>query len=159
MILNKCYLCVNIVTISYCISYYFKKRAENGAPIYLPSGERRTNFWSVQGSGSALVWGPGAEPPDAREFSKISKIIPEANCTNAVFSPILQRNFKTMRSIFAHLDGKHNFLGFPQKCLKISDVHSMEKLNFSIFSENRLLKIETSEIISFFYNIFPVGGG
>ncbi|KAF0139030.1 MAG: hypothetical protein FD143_3496, partial [Ignavibacteria bacterium] len=49
---------------------------------------------------------------------------------NAVFSPILQKNFKTMRSIFARLDEKHNCLGNFEKFLKIFDENSMEKLNF-----------------------------
>ena len=53
---------------------------------------------------------------------------------NAVFSPILQKNFKTMRSIFARLDEKHNCLGNFEKFLKIFDENSMEKLNFSLFS-------------------------
>ena len=52
---------------------------------------------------------------------------------NAVFSPILKKNFKTMRSIFARLDEKHNYLGNVEKFLKLFDEHSMEKLNFSLF--------------------------
>ena len=79
---------------------------------------------------------------------------------NAVFSPIWQRNFKTMRSIFGRFDEKHNSLGNFEKFLKIFDENSMEKLNFSIFWENLLLKIETSEITSLFYNnSFRFGGG
>ena len=58
----------------------------------------------VQGRGSGLVGGPGAEPP-----KKMAK--------NAVFSPILQKNFKTMRSIFARLDEKHDCLGNFEKFL------------------------------------------
>ena len=38
--------------------------------------------------------GPGTEPPDAGEFSKIRKKTPYENCRNAAFSPILQRNSK-----------------------------------------------------------------
>ena len=53
---------------------------------------------------------------------------------NAVFSPILQKNFKTMRSLFARLDETHNCLGNFEKYLKIFDENSMEKLNFSLFS-------------------------
>ena len=79
---------------------------------------------------------------------------------HAVFSPILQNNFKTTRSIFAPLDETHNCLGNFEKFLKIFDENSMEKLNFfSIFWDNSLLKIETSEITSFFYNIFSGSGG
>ena len=64
-----------------------------------------------------------------------------------------------MRSIFARLDEKHNCVGNFEKFLKIFDENSMEKLYFSIFCENLLLKIETSEITSLFYNNFFRFGG
>ena len=71
----------------------------------------------VQGRGSGLVGGPGAEPHGrGRIFENLQKI-PEENGNNAVFSPILQKNFKTMRSIFARLDEKHDCLGNFEKFL------------------------------------------
>ena len=46
-------------------------------------------------------------------------------------------------------------LGKFEKILKIFDENSMEKLNFFIyFWENMWIKIETSEITSFFYKNF-----
>ena len=42
--------------------------------------------------------------------------------------------------------------------MKIFDEKSIEKLNFKIFLENSLLKIEPSEITSFSAIIFPVSG-
>ena len=44
-------------------------------------------------------------------------------------------------------------------CEKILDETSIEKLNLYLFLENLLLKIETSEITSFFYNNFSRFGG
>ena len=77
--------------------------------------------------GGLKVGGPaskgvrGRSPPDAGEFSKICKKFLKKMAKNAVFSPILQKNFKTMRSIFARLDEKHNCLGNFEKFLKIFD--------------------------------------
>ena len=51
----------------------------------------------VRGNGSGLVGGPGAEPPGRRRILENLQKIPEENCKNAVFSRILQKNFKTMR--------------------------------------------------------------
>ena len=57
-----------------------------------------------------------------QKFSKICKKFLKKVAKKAVFSPILQRNFKTMRSIFARLYEKHNCLGnfrkFAKKFLK-----------------------------------------
>ena len=74
------------------------------------------NFGGVQGRGSGLVGGPGGGAPPGRRriFENLQKI-PEENGNNAVFSPILQINFETMRSIFARLDEKHNCLGNFEK--------------------------------------------
>ena len=52
--------------------------------------------------------------------------IPEENGKNAVFSPILPKNFKTMRSIFAGLDEKFNSLENFDEFLKMFDENSME---------------------------------
>ena len=41
----------------------------------------------------------------------------------------------------------------------IFDKNSLEKLNFYLFLEKLLLKIEPSEITSFFYSNFPISGG
>ena len=76
----------------------------------------------------------GRSPPDARRIFENLQKIPEENGKNAVFSSILQKHFKTMRSIFARLDEKHNCLGNFEKFLQIFDENSMEKLNFSLFS-------------------------
>ena len=44
--------------------------------------------------------------------------------------------------------------------MKILDENSIEKLTFKLFLEKLLLKIEPSEITSFFYkNFFNFGGG
>ena len=89
---------------------------------------------SYRDRGSGLVGGPGADPPDAGELSKICKRFLKKIAKNAIFSPIFSKNFKTMRSTFASLDEKHNCLGNSEKILKISDENSMEKLHFSLFS-------------------------
>ena len=65
----------------------------------------------VQGRGSGLVGGPGDGAPDAGKFSKIFKKFCKKIAKTAVFSHILERNYKTMRSIFARLEEKHNWLG------------------------------------------------
>ena len=52
-----------------------------------------------------------------------------------------------MRYFFARLDAKHKWLGNFEKI-------QLEKLNFLLFLENLLLKIEPSEITSFFNNNF-----
>ncbi|KAF0138488.1 MAG: hypothetical protein FD143_3656 [Ignavibacteria bacterium] len=53
---------------------------------------------------------------------------------NAVFSPILQRNFKTMRSIFARLDEKHNCLGNFEKFSKICKKFPKKMAKNAVFS-------------------------
>ena len=82
----------------------------------------------------ALAKGASPEPPGRRRIFENLQKIPKENGKNAVFSPILQKDFKTMLSIFARLDEKHNCLGKFEKFLKIFDENSMEKLNFSLFS-------------------------
>ena len=82
----------------------------------------------VPGRGSG-----GGAPGRRRIFENLQKI-PEENGKNALFSPILQKNFTTMRSMFALLDEKHNCLGNFEKFMKTLDENSMEKLNFSLFS-------------------------
>ena len=53
------------------------------------------------------------------------------------------------------MDAKYKLLGNFEKILKY-----LEKLNFFLFLEKLLLKIEPSEITSFFYNnFFQFGGG
>ena len=46
---------------------------------------------------AGLVGGPGAEPPGRRRIFENLQKIPYENCKNAVFSPILQKHFKTLR--------------------------------------------------------------
>ena len=64
------------------------------------SGVQRKQFrgGGVQGRGSGLVGGPGGGGPlAAGECSKICKKFLKKIAKNVVFSPSLQRNFKTMR--------------------------------------------------------------
>ena len=64
-----------------------------------------------------------------------------------------------MREIFVRLDEKHKLLGNFEKSFKVFDKNSLGKLNFYRFLEKLLLKIEPSEITSFFYNnLFHFGG-
>ena len=53
----------------------------------LDSGVRRKKFRGVQGRGSGLVEGRGrrGSPPDAGEFSKFCKKIPEENCKKMLY--------------------------------------------------------------------------
>ena len=58
------------------------------------------------------------------------------------------------------MDEKYKLLGNFQKILKFFGKNSFEKLNFYLFLEKLWLKIEPSEITSFFYNnFFNFGGG
>ena len=57
------------------------------------------------------------------------------------------------------MDEKYKLLGIFEKTLKFFDKNSLEKLNFYLFLEKLLLKLEHSEITSFFYNIFSISGG
>ena len=50
------------------------------------------------------------------------------------------------------MDEKYKFLENFEKFLKFLDKNSLEKMNFYLFLEKLLLKIEPSEITSFFYN-------
>ena len=50
------------------------------------------------------------------------------------------------------MDKKHKLFGNFEKILKIFDKNSIEKLNFSRLLEKCFLKIDPSEITSFFYN-------
>ena len=88
----------------------------------------------VQGRGSGLVGGPGAEPPGRRRIFENLQKIHEENGKKCCIFDYFAKNFKTMWSIFARLDDKHNCLGNFEKFLKIFDENSMEKLNFSLFS-------------------------
>ena len=67
------------------------------------------NFGGFKVGGPASEGVRWAEPPGRRRIFENLQKIPEENGKNAVFSPILQRNFKTMRSIFARLDEKQLF--------------------------------------------------
>ena len=59
------------------------------------------------------------------------------------------------------MDEKYKLLGNSEKILKFFENNSIEKLSFYLFLEKLLLKIEPSEITSFFYNNFFqfFGGG
>ena len=58
------------------------------------------------------------------------------------------------------MDEKYKLLGNFEKTLKFFVKNSLEKLHFYLFLEKLLLKIEPSEITSFFYNnFFNFGGG
>ena len=57
------------------------------------------------------------------------------------------------------MDKKHKLFGNFEKILKIFDKNSIEKSNFYLFLERLWLKIEPSEITSFFYNNFFNSGG
>ena len=65
-----------------------------------------------------------------------------------------------MRYFFARLDEQHKLLGNFEILLKIFEKNSIEKWHFKLFLEKLLLKIEPSEMTSFFYNnFFPFRGG
>ena len=77
----------------------------------------------------------------------------QKKCTILAYS---QQIFKTHRYFFEiyKLDEKYKLLGKFEKILKFFDKNSLEKLNFYLFLEKLLLKIEPSEIPSFFSNSF-----
>ena len=67
-------------------------------PFYLnaTSGVRRKNLGGEFKGLAGIVGGPGAEPPDTGELSKIWKKFHKI-IEKWVFSPILQKEFKTLR--------------------------------------------------------------
>ena len=90
---------------------------------------------------------------------KLSKVSWE-NSKKCIILADSQQNLKAMRWFFARLAEKYKSLGNFEKILKIIDENSIEKLNFSLFLEKLWLKIEPSEIASFFYNnLFQFRGG
>ena len=102
--------------------------------------------------GSGLVGEQGAEPQGHRWIFENLRKNPEENCKNAVFSPILQKNFKNMRKILARL-GEKNCLGKICYNFENVDANSMGKLNFYLFLGKFVAK-KNLEIKSFFYNYF-----
>ena len=79
---------------------------------------------------AGLEGGPGAEPLDAGEFSKICKKIPKEKCKMQYFR-LFSKNIS----------------------------NSIEKWNLYLFLGNLLLKLEPSEITSFSTTIFSGSGG
>ena len=75
-------------------------------------------------------------------LENLSKISGE-NSKNALFRAYDQQNFKK-QAFFVHLENS-------EKILKFFDKPSLENLNFS---EKLLIKIDPSEITSFFYKVF-----
>ena len=114
----------------------------------------------VQGRGSGLVWGRGAEPPGRRRIFENLQKIPEENwkkcCIFAYFATKISKPFAKFSRVWT----KNTIVwGNFEKILEIFDKNSMENCIFIYFWENFLLKIETSEITSFFYNnFFRLGG-
>ena len=70
---------------------------------------------------------------------------------------IFSTKFKKIQHyFFARLEEKYKWLGNFEKTLKFFNKNLLEKLNFYLFLEKLLLKIEPSEITSFFYNNFSI---
>ena len=102
------------------------------------------------GSGKTLL-GSASWTEFSGEFSKIflGKLL---ECI--IFAYFSKKIIKPGVNFSQRLDEKHKFFEIFEKFLKIFDENSIEKLNFLLFLENLLLKIEPSEISSFFYNSF-----
>ena len=83
-----------------------------------------------------------------RKFSKIS-LENSKKCISLAYS---QQNLKNLREFFARLDVKFKLQGNFEKILQIFDKNSIAKLHFYLFLEKLWLKIEPSEITTFFYN-------
>ena len=120
------------------------------------------NFGGVQGRGSGLVGGPGGLtlPRTPENFRKFAKKFPKKIAKMLYFRLFCKKISKPCVT-FSRVWTKNTIVwGNFEKILKIFDGNSIEKLNFYLFLGKLLLKIETSEITSFFYsNFFRLGGG
>ena len=88
----------------------------------------------------------------SQNFPKICVFRPKAQTSNAFF-------YKSSVN-FSRVWTKNTNCWEIEKILKFFDKYSLEKLNFYLFLEKLLLKIEPSEMTSFFYNkFFNFGGG
>ena len=125
------------------------------------SGVRRKKIRGVHGRGFGLVGGPGGGAPrTAENFRNFAKKFPKEIAKNVVFSPILQKNISKPCVNFSSVWTQNTIVwGKIEKSLNVFDENSMEKLNFFLFWEILLLKIESSELTSFFYNDFFLFGG
>ena len=89
-----------------------------------------------------------------RKFSKFSW----ENSKKCIILAYSQQNLKNPSSLFRAFGRKIQIVGKFwenfEKILKVFDKNSLEKLNFYLFLEKLLLKIESSEKTSFFYNSF-----
>ena len=75
------------------------------------------------------------------------------------FRRFFKKKIKNLAFNFRALEEKHKLFGNFEKILKSVDKNSLEKLNVYLLLEKFLLKIEPSEITSFFYNIFSISAG
>ena len=87
----------------------------------------------VQGYGRPRRGSGGVAPLTPENFRKFAKKFLKKIAKRGVFSPILQRNFKTLRKIFARLTKNTIDWGNFEKTLKFFDENSIEKLNFYLF--------------------------
>ena len=100
--------------------------------------------------------GPGADPPDAGEFSKICKKIPEENCKKCCIFAYFAKKFQNHALNFRAFGRKTQLFG---EILKIFDENSKEKLNFYLFLANFVAKNRNfGNNIIFLQQFFPVGG-
>ena len=109
--------------------------------------------------GSASSGSGRAEPPDARELSKICKIFLKKIAKMHYFSLFFQRNVTNPALIFPRVWTKNTNCWKIEKSLKIFDENSIEKLNFNnsgnVFAKNRAI----GNNIIFLEQFFPFQEG
>ena len=89
-----------------------------------------------------------------RKLSKVSR----ENSKKFISLAYSQLNSQNEVFFFARLDEKYKLFGNFEKSLKFFGKKKLEKLNFYLFLERLSLKIEPSEIPSFFDNNFSISG-
>ena len=107
---------------------------------------------------AGLVRGPGAEPPGRRRIFENLKKIPKENCQKCSILAYFAKKIQNSALNFRAFGRKPQLVWEFLENFKILDEYSIEKLNFYLFFVNFVAKIETSEITSFFYNIFSGSG-
>ena len=126
------------------------------------SGVRRKKFRGGEHfRGSAWEGVRGAEPPGRRRIFENLQKIPEENGKKCCIFAYFAKKFKNHAVNFCAFGRKTQLFGKFWEIFEIFWWKFNGKIEFfSIFWENLLLKIETSEITSFFYNnFFRFGGG
>ena len=118
------------------------------------------NFGGIQGRGSDLLGGPGAEPPGRRRIFEILQKIPEENCKKCCIFAYFAKKVKNYALNFRAFWRKHVCLEKIWENFENFDENSMEKLNFYLFLGKFVAKNGNfGNNIIFLQQFFRLGGG